>query len=395
MEIRSRLMDHKINALNVLMEIELLEYVGIAEEILNNNSFQRKRVKSSSTVYSLLKKDLKERCIIPPIVLALSVNVPEDGLSSLSDEKIKGIIKTNFASLLILDGLQRTYTLLELRNELVHDLGEEKAREELARRPLRIEFYLGINKIGILYRMLTLNTGQTPMSLRHQIEVLYSDYLENPPAGIRFITEAEGDAIRKQGEYKFQDAIVGFDSYLERDELPLDRTDILDNIKSLKKLSKENTKSDLFINFISTYDAFVKKINSQVPDFAFDDEAVQHSMSGPPFGTTMLRIFSKSQSLTGFGSAIGKLIDFEGTSSFEEVLELINTSDKIIVTSESINNLIINIDKIRIKSRKIGNDQRLFFHFLYRELFDKKGDAFLDFDESVKEAYKAFERKTL
>lgn len=38
-----------------------------------------------------------------------------------------------------------------------------------------VEIYFKINRFGNLYRMLTLNTGQTPMSLRHQIEILYGN----------------------------------------------------------------------------------------------------------------------------------------------------------------------------------------------------------------------------
>ena len=82
-------------------------------------------------------------------------------------------------NLIILDGLQRTYTILELIEELK---SEEDNQEELSKvlsNSIRIEVFLGINKIGILYRMLTLNTGQTPMSIRHQIEILYSDYSEH------------------------------------------------------------------------------------------------------------------------------------------------------------------------------------------------------------------------
>ena len=38
---------------------------------------------------------------------------------------------------------------------------------------------------------------------------------------------------------------------------------------------------------------------------------------------------------------------------------------------------------------------RMFFHFFFRELFNPKGDAFLNFNASVDEAYRQYERKTM
>lgn len=66
---------------------------------------------------------------------------------------------------------------------------------------LRLEVYVNINKFGVLYRMLTLNTGQTPMSVRHQIEMLYSDMLDKEINGVKLITEVEGAAYADKNEF--------------------------------------------------------------------------------------------------------------------------------------------------------------------------------------------------
>ena len=80
---------------------------------------------------------------------------------------------------------------------------------------LRIELYLGINKFGILYRMLTLNTGQTPMSVRHQIEMLYQDYLTHDIEGIKVLREVDENNNNELGTYNFKSVIEGFNSYLK------------------------------------------------------------------------------------------------------------------------------------------------------------------------------------
>tara|TARA_R110000751_G_scaffold133929_1_gene236340 strand:+ start:289 stop:1404 length:1116 start_codon:yes stop_codon:yes gene_type:complete len=368
------------------------EYLSIAEQILKSNAFQRRRVKSSSTVYSLLKEDLKTGCIIPPIVLALSKNTEGIFDSKLIDnhpEKLKSLIIDHQKNLIILDGLQRTYTIRDLFNSL-RSSKDETTLEKISKFPIRIEVYVGIDKLGILYRMLTLNSGQTPMSLRHQIEILYSDYLEDDLDGIKLLLEADDKTPQKEGEYKFKDIIEGFNSYIDRDYLTIDRNDILENIKTLEKLSKENQETDLFKEFLFTYNDLVSELNKKSNNWECGEEL---DLSGQPFGKNAQKIFTKSQVMTGLGSAIGKLVDFKSINEIKDIDKLLPeiTVDN---TEDTFNNLIIKLDKIRTVAKKIGNDQRMFFHFLFRELFNKKGEAYLNFSKAIDEAYLTYQSKT-
>ena len=111
MDIKSVLTDSKVNARSILIEISVRDYLNLAESLLSSNPFQRKRVRGSKTVYSLLKADLLAGCVMPPIVLAYTkVNgtIEEDLRHSIENEK---------DSFSILDGLQRSHTLLDLKNE--------------------------------------------------------------------------------------------------------------------------------------------------------------------------------------------------------------------------------------------------------------------------------------
>ena len=391
MKVLNKIYDKRIKALNVLLEMTLKEYNDISEEIIRKNEFQRRRVKSSSTVYSLLKSDLLQGCVIPPIVLALSKIDKARTIEDHSDEEIIEHIQSKKKNLVILDGLQRTYTIRDLINEL-EESGDTSSLQSLLKYKLRIETYIGIDKLGILYRMLTLNTGQTPMSIRHQIEILYSDYLVEDFGEIKFITEAEDTRPTKFGEYKFKDIVEGFNSYLERDYLTIDRFDILDNIKSLEKLSKENQDKDLFMSYVTSYHNLAKTFVEAADGWEFNDEN-GNQLTGQPFGRTVDKIFLKSQVMTGFGSAIGKLIDFELIESIDDISVKADEIDLNDV-DDAFDNLISKLDSVRTLAKKIGNDQRMFFHFLFRELFDRKGDAYLDFKNAIEEAYKSYERKT-
>lgn len=389
MIIRDKIFDNRIDSLNLLIETTIEEYYNLSKNILDNNEFQRRRVKSSSSVYSLLKSDLRQGCVIPPIVLALAIEAKPK--KNETDEVLVDTINKNNEKLIILDGLQRTYTIRDLVNELIEKDDPEK--EKILKGKLRIEIYIGINKLGILYRMLTLNTGQTPMSSRHQIEIIYSDYIQSGVEGITLIKEVDGDTPNAEGEYKFRDIIEGFTSYLDRDYLTIDRTDILDNIKSLEKLAVENKGSDLFLEFLKTYDTFVKKMNSIGQAWTFDESGLEQKLTGQPFARTALKIFNKSQVMTGFGSALGKLMDFGAIKNTSEVAEMIGKlpSENI---GDILNTLIIRLDSIRVVAKKIGNDQRMFFHFFFRELFDSKSDGYLNIENSINEAFKQYERKT-
>jgi hypothetical protein len=388
MKVINTITDNRIKATNLLIETTLGEYDQLASKILKENPFQRKRVKTAGTIYSLLKSDLKEGIVIPPIVLGLSMMLD---VSQKTNPELIQSIEDNKVKLIILDGLQRTYTIRDLLNELTEK--NDPDIENVKNHPLRIEIYVGINKLGILYRMLTLNTGQTPMSSRHQIEIIYSDYIETGIDEVKLIKQIDDKAPAKLREYNFRDIIDGFTSYLERDYLTIERTDILDNIKSLEKLAIENQNKDLFVQFVKSYNSLANKMNELSNNWIYNPDETNKKLGGPAFAKNVINIYNKSQVMTGFGSAIGKLVDLNAIKNFEDIEVLIQKIKSNDIT-EDLNNLIERLDNLRSVAVKIGNDQRLFFHYLFRELFDNKSDGYLSFGEAINQAYSQYERRT-
>lgn len=378
------IVDNRINARNFIIETTLLEYYELSKNVLSNNEYQRRRVKSSSSVYSLLKEDLKRGCLMPPIVLAIS-----EAIEEVNEDTLVSIISKNKSKLIILDGLQRSYTIRDLIQEM--GKSDDPSKNSVFNNIIRIELYVGINKLGILYRMLTLNTGQTPMSTRHQIEIIYSDYADVDVDGIRLIREVDEESPRKLGEYKFRDVIEGFTSFLQRDYLTLERTDILDNVKSLEKLASIDSSNQLFEDFIRTYHQFVNKMNLiYSDDIQYYEGEIELERA---FGNNVIAIFRKSQSLTGFGAAIGKLIDLKAITSIGDIMSKL---DSIVFTSpnETLKDMLYALDKVRDKAKKIGNDQRLFFFYFYKKLFDNQSDSYLDIKKTIDGAYNAYVRET-
>lgn len=386
MKLIHTLHDGRIDAKNILVEASVAEYLEIAKGILQNNEFQRRRVKSSPTLYSLLKEDILRGCVIPPIVLAFGGN----GATEIQPGEEVGFILEHGRDLLILDGLQRTASMLELEAELTAGR-DHNSLLRLHEHPLRLEIYVGLNRLGVLYRMLTLNTGQTPMSLRQQVEILFLDYARIPIGGITLIRESDDAAIDALGKYAFKAVIDGFNSYLERNELPIDRYDLLESVKSLEKLSKEDSDVNLFKDFIESYHSFVCKVNDLVGNRVFSAEDLE--IRGQPFGVDVRRIFSKEQALAGFGAGVAKLRDFEKVGSFEDIRASISALQP--PGSDAVVALLKRLESIRLSSKKIGNSQRLYFHFFFRELFNPEGDAYRRLDLAVDAAYRKYESQML
>lgn len=404
MKILTRTFDNRINAYNILTEIDISEYLEIANFISKNNPLQRKRLKSYSSIYNLLKEDIKTGCTIPPIVLALSNDIQENiDIDNSNDDIIIDYINRHKDKLIILDGLQRTHLLIDIDQDL-HSQSNRDALNKFYKHKLRFEIYLGIEKIGILYRMLTLNTGQSPMSVRHQIEILYSNYLdESISSEIKLLKEAdeakEVDEVTphkiKIAEYRFNDVIDGFTSYLLRDEASLDRRDLLEIIKSLENLAQDKENKDLFKDYIITYHEFVKKIRQLSGDWKFDFDDQQIRLSSKPFGDSVDKIFTKSQLMTGFGAAVGFLKDKHLINSFDDINQKITQINLSNNDQNFLDELILTLDDISKTARKIGNSQRMYFYYFFRELFSSESDSYLSIDKSIESSFKKYRSNEL
>lgn len=387
----SFLEDKRINATNLAFEISIGDYLEISSSILNSNEFQRRRVKSSSTIYALLRDDLKIGCVIPPLVLGFEGEINAGDFVQQAEKKPEFVLefmKKNIAHLLILDGLQRTYTLLDLCEDL-KTTGDVETLKQILKRNIRIELYVGVNRLGILYRMLTLNTGQTPMSLRHQIEILYSDYLNCKVGDIRLIPEVQEARAIHINDYNFREIMDGFNSYLERNELPFDKLDILENIKGLEKLAKENQSQDIFKEYVSTFHAFLLKMINLCNGWKFNAEAAT-DLESNPFGVDAESIFKKSQVLSAFGAAAGKLKDFGIIDNFNSLIPTIENIKFETDPYRGLIKLLRVLDEIRLKAKKIGNAQRMYFTYFFRELFNKNTDSFTVIEQAVENAYQKY-----
>lgn len=375
MEILSKpIFDKKINSYNVMTQMSLSEYYELVKNSVKKNELQRPRVRSSKSIYANLKEDLRAGCIIPPIVLSL---YSDKDVSQLDDAGLKAFIEGNKNHIFILDGLQRTYTIQDLLNESQNPHDSETI--------IRVEIYLGLNREGVLYRMLTLNTGQTPMSLRHQIEIIYLDLLDNQNEyNLKFIRDTENKP-KDIDSYYFSEAIDAFTSYVSQDYLQITREKLLSTIESFDNLSNLKNDKDAFLDLMYVYTCFLRKMTSALEGIDIK-EMMKEYVSEHLFGETTLGIFNKSQPLTGYANAIARLIKQQVYDSIKDVADTIegmNDDD----LRQGVIDMLCYMDEIRSSAKKIGNAQRCFLYHYFKSLFDRNNDE--TYLKSVKSVFKA------
>lgn len=417
------LLDKKINGINVSISLSIESYMKFAPAIITKNELQRKRVKSTGKTYQLLAKDLQNGCIIPPIILALSNEASGQTNKIVKECVIKNTIDQNDRNLLqaeiekslannhvlILDGLQRTYTIKDC-------VENPNIPEEFLKKTIRAEIYIGLSKVGILYRMITLNTGQNPMSLRHQIEMLYQDYLDKDSLteyGIVVHPESEGNFPPEKGHYKFSDVADMYYSYTMGSSTPNSKASITSTLQEQDFLeSYSDEKSTDLIDLLRAYNKFSVKLHEHCGEWEFSKRFIELDSQGDelnesdddinpdlqpdfekistPFGQNVSSILSKGQILTGFGAACRKLLDQKLYPNLDEINIVIDGIDY----SESrkhLDMLTILLNEVKSESKKVGDSQREFFYTFFKQLFFKDGDAFKQINSSLLKAKSATE----
>jgi hypothetical protein len=224
MEIVDLAFDERVNGLCATVVCTYEWYLNVTQGAERNLDIQRGVIKDSKA-YRTLRADLKRGCVLPPLVLAVSLDSFTVGPAyvEVSNPHRKAVLLASLQKDLpriqasdtyIVDGLQRTNALRQTLGELGED-GEAKAR--FLKRPLRVEVWLNLSFGAVAYRMLLLNAGQKPMSIKHQVEVLsmkLSQDLSTIP-GIDIKYALGGERRTKPGQFTLAKLAQAFQSWLQ------------------------------------------------------------------------------------------------------------------------------------------------------------------------------------
>lgn len=226
--------DNKVDANCMLIDIPIGEYIYLIENNLENLRIQRGKVISRKRdVYNRLRKDLEEGTIMPPLSLVVGEKF-SNIIKDIKDiKKIEQTIneKIDKESLSILDGLQRTYCILNAIDNL-KDRPEELKQFKNSR--IRAELWYSIKTNALLYKILVLNTGQFKMSMRHQLEILYIPLKETISnianargiENIAFSTYKDSFPSKEPYRYSFANLVEALTAFNIRDPI-VDKTNIV------------------------------------------------------------------------------------------------------------------------------------------------------------------------
>jgi hypothetical protein len=206
-------------------------------ELINKLAIQRNL--QNPTFYKRLRKDLLKGCIIPPLTLAY---ISDKEVLPAEKEAATKYINENINKAFILDGIQRLNALHQayMQPELEFQLDLD--------RPLFINILICKSMDNLLYRMITLNNGQKPMTANHQIEILLGNIYAFDDLTITIETEKGRGRVKIQHSFEKSNIIKAYLAFLSN-STAIDNNKIieskLDELIAKKIIDSNITDDDL------------------------------------------------------------------------------------------------------------------------------------------------------
>jgi hypothetical protein len=196
----------------VTYQYALDHLVGLIDKLDIQRKFQ------NETYYKRLEFDFQGGCITPAITIAFINDV--DLHSPPSIEMLNSLIEDTINSGFILDGIQRLNTLKRVFDTSGNSLD--------VNRYLYVNIIICPSRDNLLYRMVTLNNGQRPMTARHQIEILAENIYDFNSYGFSVLTEKESAIQKGARAFKKADLLNAYISFLS-DSTSLDNKKIIED----------------------------------------------------------------------------------------------------------------------------------------------------------------------
>lgn len=149
------------------------------------NKFNQQRYTLNSKLYNRLREDIKNGCIIPPLTIAYIVPSLNE-IKEMNVNYIEKYINENISNAFILDGIQR-----------INNISKIDSIDDIKDNTIYVNVIISNSIDKLLYRMITLNNGQKPMTARHQIEILCSGMLDFDSLNLIIQTEKNQKESKK------------------------------------------------------------------------------------------------------------------------------------------------------------------------------------------------------
>lgn len=205
--------DLRTNTPVVYAQLPIEDYLEVVGDEFENFTIQRRR--ENHKAYQRLKVDIAGGALLPSITLAVkpdkvSTIIPlfEEAEADRSlYEKLATALSTH-GQVDILDGLQRTYIITDLKKEGVDFVKGQN---------IHVEFWLEADIDKLIYRIIILNAGQKPMSIRHQIELLFMSLktsIEKQIPDLDIYTERDNSRRTKAKKFALAAIVSAYQAFI-------------------------------------------------------------------------------------------------------------------------------------------------------------------------------------
>ncbi|OYP53178.1 hypothetical protein [Segatella bryantii] len=371
------IVDRRINGLSISATITIGDYMnwfldhGLANKLEDQRPVMKSR--TANMIRKRLVEDLKLGAVIPPIVIGFAI---EDALNTIKDANINDILENNINNATIIDGMQRSEALREAID----------SSPEISDNDLRLDIWITPNAISLIYRMLVLNTGQTPWDVKRQMEVVYKPLINECKSyvdGIRINTRNDGKRRSSGGEYRASDIVELFLAFSSRKVLINTAEKLADDFTRLDvtQMAGSQEYSHIFyecIKMLFRFDVAISKYEGQ------QEEQIEGDKINDGIG-----LFTNLPAKVGFVVALAQHILGRAGSmkSDEEQKELLQrTTEKFYPLCDKIDAFnqdelcnflslgVLNDSMKSLSVKKIGDDQRRFFEAGFNALFSSDCD---------------------
>jgi hypothetical protein len=237
--------DFRTNTNILYAQIKINEYLDLVGQDFDRFEIQRKKEKHKG--YNRLKNDIEKGTLIPTITLAVEPSLVRNFKDLLLEKNSTQIVEkliTITDKIYILDGLQRTYIISDLKSKgTVFNFDQR----------LLLEIWFEEDIKHLIYRLIVLNSGQKPMSMRHQIELLFitmKETITKNIIGLKVLEEKEEEKRVNPKEFPFERLVTGYKSYLTKSPEADKDNIVAERMKEADLLeSDEQFLSEPFIKF--------------------------------------------------------------------------------------------------------------------------------------------------
>lgn len=190
----------------IYCQASLNKYLDIVGEDFGEFSLQRKR--ESHKAYKRLREDIIEGALLPSITLSVKHHLVERIIENIENKDVLTSLLSGDDVVDILDGLQRTFIISDLkRNGVIFKDGQK----------LLLEYWLEPDLSKLIYRMIVLNSGQKAMSMRHQIELLFLSLQETISSrleGVEIIKEKDSKRRTQVKKYHLSSIVASYNAFI-------------------------------------------------------------------------------------------------------------------------------------------------------------------------------------